>query len=367
MPQPMSATRKSSNQRGISLVEVLVALVIGMFSVLIMISLMTNFNAQQRAARGMDDALVNALLGLHTMEQDLRVAGHGLAPNELQNCTQFFSYYGPSAGTSAAPIADFATASLQITDGGGGNDSLMLRYAESIRGGQPANLVANMSSPSADLTVDTPFGFSVNGLVLVSNAAGQCALRQVTAVASSSPYVLTAAASGPATYNPPSGVASGSPTWPTYNGASSAVRVYALGVLTMRRYSLGTEGLVVRDMHATSDTPVAADVVGLQAQYGISASVGSTTVTQWVDATGGWASPSLADRKRIVAVRVALVARSSDRAPSEVSPAALELWPAATTGQLSAAQSYTVPDRNYRYRVLRTVVPLKNLMWSNLS
>jgi hypothetical protein len=66
-------------------------------------------------------------------------------------------------------------------------------------------------------------------------------------------------------------------------------------------------------------------------------------------------------------VRVALVARSAERSMDNVSPASIELWPEATTGQTSAAQTFTVPDRRFRYRVLRTVIPMKNLLWAELS
>lgn len=354
-------------QDGLSLVEVLIALVIGLLTVLVVVNLMSNYSSQQRTARAVDDAQMNALLGLHRLEQDLRIAGHGLSINELQSCTSLFTYFGNAAGTTPAPIANFTTAAVSITDGGSGTDSLTVRFAESVRGIRPADMTTDMASPTANLVVNTPFGFRQNDLVLVSNAAGQCALRQITAaVPTSPPFTLTAASSGAATYNPPSGVATGSPTWPTYLGASSSVRVYALGGLTVRGYAVTAQGLVSRNMNDTTDTPVSADIVDLQAQYGISASASSSTITEWVSATGGWAAPTLADRKRIRAVRIALVARSGERALADVSPAAIELWPQATTGQLSAVQNFTVPDRRFRYRVLRTVIPLKNLLWADL-
>ena len=80
-----------------------------------------------------------------------------------------------------------------------------------------------------------------------------------------------------------------------------------------------------------------------------------------------WAAPSLSDRKRIRAVRVALVARGTERSLDDVSPASLELWPAAASGQTSGAQTFAVPDRKLRYRVLRSVIPMKNMLWSDLS
>ena len=56
---------------------------------------------------------------------------------------------------------------------------------------------------------------------------------------------------------------------------------------------------------------VGSDIVNIQAQYGISVTEDSNIVAQWVDATGAtWAAPVLADRNRIKAVRIAVVARN---------------------------------------------------------
>jgi type IV pilus assembly protein PilW len=357
-----------ARQRGLSLVEVMIALLIGLLTVLVIVNMMSNYSGQQKSARALDDAQMNALLGLHRIDQDLRMAGHGLTADELQTCATLFSYFGNSSGSTAAPVADFSTAALTITDGGTGADSITVRFAESVRGIRSANLTTDMGSPTANLVVDTPFGFRQGDLLLVVNSAGQCALRQVTAaVPTSAPYTLTAASTGAATYNPPSGVATGTPTWPSYLGATATARVYSLGNLTIRRYAVTAQGLVARNINAGTDTPIAADLVDMQAQYGISANASSGTITQWVSATGAWTAPTLADRKRIRAVRLALVARSAEPAATDVSPATIELWPVATTGQTSAVQTFTVPDRRFRYRVLRTVVPLKNVLWADLT
>ncbi len=351
-----------------TLIEVLVSLFIGMLTVMAVVNLMSTVSARQRAERAVDDAQMNALLGLDSMTQDLRMAGLGLSIKELQNCTSLFTYFGPSTGSTPASIADFSTAALTITDGGSGPDVIIVRFAEGVRGIRAANLAADMASPTANLVVDSPFGFRTNDLVMVANSSGQCALRQINgAIPTSAPYTLAAASSGTATYNPPAGVAGGTPTWPTFLGATVGARVYDLGSLTQRRYAVVASGLVTRNLNSAADTPIAADIVDLQAQYGVSASAGSGTITQWVNATGSWATPSLSDRKRIRAVRVALVARGTERAVGDVSPASIELWPVATSGQTSDAQTFTVPDRRLRYRVLRSVIPMKNLLWSDIS
>lgn len=86
---------------------------------------------------------------------------------------------------------------------------------------------------------------------------------------------------------------------------------------------------------------------------------------------GALDQPGAAERMRIKAIRIAVVARSGEADSTNPSSGAIVLWPAvaAGAGQQSSARSFTPTGdaQRYRYRVLRTVVPLKNLLWSNLS
>jgi type IV pilus assembly protein PilW len=138
----------------------------------------------------------------------------------------------------------------------------------------------------------------------------------------------------------------------------------------------------------TGTTPSVVGVVNLQAQYGISAAANSNQVVQWVDASGGtWAAPTVADRNRIKAIRVAVVARNAKIEPSVVTAACGSLTTAAPAGlcawdATSALPNPVVPpfvaspapqinllpgDANwarYRYRVFETIIPLRNVIWA---
>ena len=126
--------------------------------------------------------------------------------------------------------------------------------------------------------------------------------------------------------------------------------------------------------------PTVADIVNIQAQYGISAIAGSNLVTQWVDATGSWAAPSVADRNRIKAVRVAVVARSGLYEKTVVTnacsslttayPTGLCAWDATSASPATASPAPKIDLSNdpnwqhYRYRVFETIVPLRNMIWA---
>jgi type IV pilus assembly protein PilW len=111
-------------------------------------------------------------------------------------------------------------------------------------------------------------------------------------------------------------------------------------------------------------TPTIADIVNLQAQYGISTSANSNQVTQWVDATGAWVTPSVTNRNRIKAVRIAIVARNGKYEADNVTTA-LSSWTGsasspAPTINLNADTNW----QHYRYRVFETIVPLRNVIWA---
>jgi type IV pilus assembly protein PilW len=361
----MRSVKLQRAQRGISLVEMMVALFIGLLTVLAITGMMSSYSTQQRSGRAQSDAQFNALIGLHTVEQDIRRAGFGISANELQDCTDanLRSFYGNSTATSAATIANLSLAASTIVDGGSGADRVILRYAESVRGQVPSTLAAAASNTAASVSVNSAAGIAANDLILLASGSN-CSLRQVTAVSGTT---LTLASSGTGTYNPPNTVATTAPTWHSF---ASGAKVYTLGSFVQRDYSLSGGNLVVRNLNESTSVPIAANVVDLQVQYGIAVDATSPTVTQWVDATGGFASASMsvADRKRIRAIRIAVVARSTERDNADVAPASIQLWPAASTGITTAtAATYTVPDRRLRYRVLRTVIPLKNQLWANYS
>ena len=125
---------------------------------------------------------------------------------------------------------------------------------------------------------------------------------------------------------------------------------------------------------------IASDIVLLQAQYGISDTGPSDVVTQWVGADAPpWDNPMPADVERIKAVRIVLVSRSKEPAATEVTPAncvnaagVVNTGPcsfhdaAAPIIDLSATPVVAGRTwRNYRYRVHRAVIPLRNVLWSN--
>jgi type IV pilus assembly protein PilW len=125
-----------------------------------------------------------------------------------------------------------------------------------------------------------------------------------------------------------------------------------------------------------------AGIVNIQAQYGISATANDNQVTEWVDAGGAtWGAPSVANRNRIKAIRIAVVARngllekenvtSVCSSVTEALPTGLCAWegsednPAPAIDLSKNTDGTNNPDwKRYRYRVFETIIPMRNLIWS---
>jgi type IV pilus assembly protein PilW len=124
---------------------------------------------------------------------------------------------------------------------------------------------------------------------------------------------------------------------------------------------------------------IATDVVLMQAQYGVSASGASDVVVNWVEPSGAtWGAPSAANAARIKAIRIVLVARSREPEGTQVSSACTNTSSVVNTGPCSFQDAEApVIDlsgttvsagktwRNYRYRVHQSVIPLRNVIWSD--
>ena len=101
------------------------------------------------------------------------------------------------------------------------------------------------------------------------------------------------------------------------------------------------------------------------------APAGSQAVNEWVDATAasGWADPSAADIARIKAVRIAIVTRGNfERDPEDPTTWSVRLrWCCGTQGSPTELSiPLTDDERRFRYKVLRVVVPLINVIWADV-
>lgn len=379
-------------QRGFSLPEIMVGLTIGLVAMVVVMQVFAVSDRQKRTASSGADAQTNGSIALYLLERDARMAGWGLDTSFYADCDRLYTYCDgdASCGGTEGALDGFSLGTVRITDGGDGPDALSVQYfadptVDAWRFGGQTTLSKTMPQPSAVLDVDSTAGCQRGSLMLVAQS-GSCTLMQITQVQDAGGNaVASAPASGGASklqhnpgnnghYNPPASYQNEN-HWPAYSAgaALACMRKPSTGTTFRRSYRVDRDRhLLLRSDNAPAtavvDEEVAAEIFDLQAQYGI-ANAGAQSVAEWVDATGTWANPSLADWRRIKAIRIALVARSAQYerpAGGECTTTTKAMSDKWSSWASFDTTKYPADWKCYRYKVFETVAPMRNTLWGNL-
>lgn len=347
---PMSNKRQPLRQTGFSLVEILVGLVIGLLVTLVIVQVLTTFEGQKRSTTGTADAQTNGSIALYTIQRDVQMAGFGLP---------VFDTINPPLKCNPSPaVAGIDMFPLSIADGGAASDSITIRYGLTPMGGVPVKIIDASDPVGVGDSVGNNMGCASGNIALISNGTA-CAMTTVTGLTGTDRIKL---AIDPG---------------PTINVANAS-SLACLGNWNQFVYTIS--GNQLQKNGTTSVT----DIVNIQAQYGISASANSNQVIQWVNASGAtWVTPSVDNRNRIKAIRIAVVARNGLLEKTDVTtPCTTALgtvnngpcaWddtiPASPAGFIASPApridlSNIFNWQRYRYRVFETVIPLRNMIWS---
>ncbi len=79
MPTLHFSTRSHRHEQGFTLVEIMVAMVIGMLGIIIMMQMSSMFESQKRTTTGGDDALNAGAIALYGLQQSAQQAGYCFA------------------------------------------------------------------------------------------------------------------------------------------------------------------------------------------------------------------------------------------------------------------------------------------------
>lgn len=373
-------SKRRVRQKGVSLIETLVGITIGIFITLVVAQVWGLFENQKQITITGSAAQNTGILAMTEMEQDLRSAGAGLTNSASFNCTTTYSYYSNN-GTETTPIPAYsgsmAMAPVQITDGGTGPDTIVIKSSPDALSGMPTTLTQTMPQSSSELNVSSTSGFNIGDVVLAVGASGNCTVMQITQVQSAAQKIQHNPG-GTTTYNPTT-AEQNSWGWPAFVTNDIIVKV---GQMSSRQYSINANRqLVLTDNSSpgTSTTSVvASDIVTIKAQYGI-ANAGSQDVNAWVNAvsSNGFDSLNATKLKRIKAIRIAVVARASKLNATNVTSSCTNtsgtvnngpcVWPDVTGSPAPVINLSTDANwQKYRYRVYQTIIPLKNVIWASV-
>ena len=344
----------AKRSRGIGLVDLMVGLVISLMAMLVIVKVAVLFESRRRSTTGVADAQVNAASATMLIARELRIAGQGLGPPDALGC-RIVHDLSKLGAISLQPV--------EIINGvSGAPDRLRILASGSPQIISSANLIAAHAATDSAMLVDSTLGITPEQRLLLYEPGKNCALFKATSIPPGGYRIAHSLSS-----------ASGMPDY------SSAAHLINLGSLHYVEFFIDTNDYlqVSRYLSATDawqSAALASGVVSLQAQYGFDTQSGtpsSTKVTRWsdtmIDADGNGTTGDNGDLRRLIAVRLAIVVRSIERSDQGCT-ATLPQWMAGTvsTGQLELTDislDHVNDWRCYRYRVLQTEIPLRNLLW----
>jgi type IV pilus assembly protein PilW len=377
----MSQRTLPRSQAGMSLVELMVAMLIGLIGIIIITHLYVTNDQYKRSTTGSGTAQVNGAIALYTLEREIRMAGYGLNHSAalgcscaLPNCSPVQYYYNanssfPPAGAAGGALPPRVLAPVVINDNPVGPDSITVLYGVPNERMLPAALTEATVAPNHDYKVDGVQGFHDNDLIVVTQGS-TCVLRQVSKVQAGTTTLEHRA--GP--FDP---AASFGP------GFNAAAAVFSLGNFSAtsgpvwRTFSVANNRLQSEDvlrslalLPATASQQLVDDVVDLQAQYGRDdGSILGTTPDDGVVDVWDVAppvdplNPAVILWRQVIAVRVGVLVRSQNY---EKPDPATGLCGATQAAPTWSGGPFTVPGgvpSCYKHRVFETVIPLRNVIW----
>jgi type IV pilus assembly protein PilW len=363
---------------GFSLVEIMVALVIGMISMLIVLQVFSVSEGLKRSTTGSDDAQMSGAIGLFQLERDLNQAGYGISNSGLINCSVSL----PSGkSTTLVPVTIFSsgTTTTLVPAWDTNTDAMIITYGNPV-GPTEGDLITSQATSPSVYTMQAVPGYYKNDYVIAAQippttpaGTATCsglAVDKITALPTGSSTNITVS----------TGIA---------NMAAGTYILYDIGQVpvvvgyAVRNGNLQTCNYFTTDCtKSTNWVDVAGNITSLRALYGHDNNSGNMNgiIDTWDQTTPTTACNWI----RTSAVDVVMVARNSEfsnakltsTAPSWSEPAWSGMtvtWAGATVTSTPPAISIDLSGnaglvspvtwQNYRYKLYSTVVPLHNVTW----
>lgn len=340
-----TCSQNARRARGMSLVELLVAVVIGMLAVVVVLQVMRLSEGVRRTTSGGDDAQTVGAIALSSLSREIRQSGTGMSNANLLGCSLKLS-----ASNTLTSLAPLQINSTDVAAGDAGSDTFLIAYGTGNGSPEGDKISAQTDSQNITMTTSTAFQLADRVVATPSVRAAPCVLTldQVSNTPAATLSLTTGAA----------GVSAGV----LYN-LGAAPRFDAFRVYHSRLQVCDYLTQNCKSSDAANWADLAEGVVAMRAQY---AKDTSAIMDGGVDADGydqvspvGYCS-GIAGWTRVMAVRLVLVVRNGQKEPTTVTSAAPS-WAGATGAaiDLSAQADW----KYYRYKVIEAMLPLRNLSW----
>jgi len=380
-------------QRGVTLIELMVAVVIGLLLLAVIASVMVTSESNKRATTSVNDINQSGNYATFMLDTWVRGAGSGFGQTAARSygcplsATKSSTQILPRTEALPAPFASLSTtirlAPVLIvpdatTPGVSGKTSDAIFVMEGAAGGAEGYSPVQATPGTDSVTLKNTVGFSGGDLVLL--------VDQVDSSSNTSSCIVDQVTSGFTGSDETSLPLSG-----TYHTGGSSLTAMTdstvladLGNITNSnppRFSVIGVGdnnvLYVYDLLQTGSSPLMAltdGVFEMHALYGVDTD-SDETIDEWVSPSSGsyaysilsnGSSTSAGLLQNIKAIRIGLILRSplkekldSDGNPTTSTPDSITLFSDLDTS-LQYTRSFTTTEKQYRYRTVEVTIPVRN-------
>ena len=389
-------------QSGFSLIELMVALVIGLIMSLAIYKVLTDFEGRKRTTNSVGSIDQAGTYALYQLDKKIRSAGSGFSAgvgttkaadstygcqlNAVTGGVQMLPKTSAFTGAFSAVNTTIRLAPVIIYDDAAGtagiNGDVIITMAGNSGAAEVFTDLTGVAS-SSQLNVDNNLNFNANNLVLVARkpvatAIQPCLIEQVATGFAPSATATSVALSGTSYASTINSIALTSYTANTLAvnlGQSPMFEMFAVGD---NNILFGYDLLKPYDATLTNATANPAIVIEgayqMHALYGVDSDNNSITPSlTWVAPTGSYSAANLLAGtvaantllSTIKAIKVGLVTRTAllekpnpDGTPvSGAAGATVTLF-----GNTSVPVTVTLANTNYRYRVSESIIPMRNAL-----
>ncbi|MEG1203048.1 MAG: PilW family protein [Comamonas sp.] len=374
--------RKS--QRGMTLVELMVALTVGLFLTLGMTGVIVQTLRQQKISTAVNERDQSATKALAQLDDFIRSAGSGFSNAGLSFTKGSQGFFGcklraakvgdtllpaklaaPFDGVTSLVAPVMAPLVIESGVGVNGSDVLFVMSGNGAYSNVPRRLVVGDAST---LYFDNVIGFKSKDLLVVAGgSSSDCYISQVDTVTDAPAGSASISLGGNYYLAEQDGarslgeIASAEDAFVAPIGSTSAAYP------TMSLLGVGSGDVLFQYdlLHTKSKTPqaLAEGVSHLLALYGVD-TTGDGKVDSWVSpSASGWTAAEVMQSptkiEQILAVRIAVITRSKGVRQSNVSPEKLYVF-GSLGSSLKREITLSAEQRFQRYRVMEIVIPVRN-------
>ncbi len=397
----LQACPRRAASGGFSLIELMVSMAIALVVTLAITTVMIRSGSDRRTSASVNDINQTGTYASYVLDRVVRSAGSGFAQNwtDVFGCRINAAKSGtvvlprPSAFPTTSPFANVPQTvrlmpvligkDLANTGTGSGaqrRGDVLTVIAGTGGFGELGQDVRTSSVTATAIGLQNTIAYKAGDLVLLADPGlpNGCMLQQVSATSSDTLTLGGQYANATGTNISMTNFATSSNAVAIQLGGNDATTP---NLPTMQLYGVGDNSTLFSYdlLQSAGDTsvPVADGVVEMRALYGLDNTTPPDGVLDsWIDptSTSGYAVADLTDGsaaaqtklRRIVAIRVGLILRTSLAERDDVSPSGTAVTLFNDLG-LPQTRTLTDAERKYRFRTVEMTIPLRNTLFAPAS